>query len=366
MKSIKIILYLFCSLILIIIFTGCDKNNPVNENILPDGIPDWNNKEFDWLENLRELPCRKYRDWWWNPKFGISVSGISPDGNILLVFAYDGLIFYEVNSRTIVDRLYGNFNSAEYSSDGKNLVIGEMKGIYPVIKIYNLNNKSWSDIILPDTAALVGPAARWLPGDTSLVTEIMFPKDKRSHSYSIGISPPHTLKLFQSYTLGLQFYSEKAYDINNFNSGTGDFGYYDVYLKISSIGDTNDAKSYLLPGLASGYAYNMSKSGNWLVLYAQADLRNTRFSEYKYIDGLTVIDLRPNGATQFKIFRFFTDHINAVKNCVFYSSPGGVVSKDDKYIYHEWIRMSDSTMQIVRRNIFTGEIEEISNFLKSP
>jgi hypothetical protein len=366
MKSIKLILYFFCCLLFLNIFVSCEKNNPVENHNLPDGIPDWNNKEFDWIVNMNESPCWIYGDWWF-PKFYLGVRDISNDGNILLIHTYDGLIFYDVNSRTIVDKLSGNFNFADYSNDGKKIIITETKSSYTFIKIYNLIDKSWFDIILPDTAEIVVPIAIWLPGDTSLVTAIMYPHDNRSHAYSVEISPPHKLKLFPTYSLSSQFFNNKAYDIKNLNTGSGDHGYYDVNLKISSIGDTSDAVGYLLPGLASGYVYNMSKSGNWLVARSRADFRNTRFSLYKSIDGLCVIDLRPNSATQYKIFRFFTDHVNALRNCcTYYDGAGGVVSKDDKYIYHEWIRMSDSTMQIVRRNIFTGEIEEISNFLKSP
>jgi hypothetical protein len=39
---------------------------------------------------------------------------------------------------------------------------------------------------------------------------------------------------------------------------------------------------------------------------------------------------------------------------------------DGKYVYHEQVRIADSMTQIVRRDVRTGKVEPISDFLTPP
>lgn len=336
--------------------------------LAPLGMPDWSQPQYDWIDKW-DSSCREYtymRDWW-EPKFSLIVMGISPDGGTLLLRRGRGLLLYDTASRSIRTALAGGYEYASWSSDGR--YIATVAGNRPVI--VDLEKDSSYALRLGDTVGMIGTTVQWLPGDSAIVVMSGGNGSASGGHFAVGIHPPHatTRLLFPRYARFGSYNGSIAYLVR-LNGGTGT-GNYDVALKLGNVGDTSTLTTFPLPGVRDFSSLRISPNGDWLAFKMDADLRGSRFHEFlgltDKITSLGIIDLREDSPTRYKLYRVFPDYTHFFRVCAnLFTFSEGVVSPDGRYAYHERARLSDSTVQIVRRDIATGEAVEISNFLTPP
>jgi len=362
-------------ILLAIFITGCRQENPPSgpgdtTELPPTGMPDWSDPRYDWIDSW-DSTCYEYqimRDFWY-PKFGFSVSDISPDGTTLLLRRAGELLLFDIEAGSLRSVFRGSVENAAWSNNERYIACVRFPHGEPVI--IDLLEEKWYDLPYPDSLGLLSAGVKWLPDDSSIVIVAAgsSPQVPNGH-FAIGIHPPFRVeRLAVPQTSAYIFNRQHGYYLGaSRNDGTG---LYAVELRIGKIGDTVNLERYALPGVTGFYHSRISADGNWLAFHMRADMRGTRFERYLRhyddIHALGVIDLRPASQTQHELFRVFPDYTENYRNCAEgYFNSAGAISPDGRYIYHERIRRSDSTTQLVRLNIMSGQTEEISNFLTMP
>ena len=336
----------------------------------PTGMPNWNDPRYDWID-LRDSACFEFditRSFWF-AKFGFSVSDISPDGTRLLLRRGGELLLFDTATHSVRSIFQGPLENAAWSNNERFIACVRYPHGEPVV--IDLQEDRWYDLPYPDSLGLFGAGIRWLPNDSSVVIIAggKTPQTPSGH-FAIDIHPPYTVRRVNIPKISAYTFKGKQgyYLAIARNDGKG---IYDVDLRIGAIGDTVDLARYSLPGVTGYYHMRTSKDGNWLMAHIRADIRGSRFTNYlksyKDIHALGVVDMRPGSPTQYKLFRVFPDYTEDYRNCAEgYFDAAGAISPDGRYIYHERVKRSDSTTQIVKLNVVTGQAEEISNFLTSP
>ncbi|MES2766415.1 MAG: hypothetical protein V4642_11125 [Bacteroidota bacterium] len=226
-------------------------------------------------------------------------------------------------------------------------------------------------VSLPANTADVDITYRFMPGDSSfLIGAAYLLNNAIQHDlFSVNITPPFTQKrlIVPGYSPDFKNTNYYSIDAIGYNEYTGTHS--EVRLIIGSLTDSTIKKTYKLDKInsLSKPDSRMSSDGNWLAVNVGASMSNTKYADRTSIGGLAIIDLREGSSTQYQVYRFFPDYMKGGCNCANLDySPGMAWSADGKYLYHQQIRISDSTTQLVRREIRTGKTEEISNFLTPP
>jgi hypothetical protein len=325
----------------------------------PTGMPDWNDPQHDWLLK-RDSVCawRDIAKDYWTPKFSFLVTDASPDGRRILLLFGDRTAIYDTTTRDIHTVFPFGCEFAEWSHDGRYIAgVSNYPAIQQRFVLYDVVADRWQFLPLPDSTEGVNPVLHWMPGDSSILVGVNFFKSAGYHT--LQIVQPHRITK-STYTLGYRYANGQVYTIAGPSTG--------AELRVASLTDSLVWKSYSLSGLLwAGENVRISPDGNWMLFRMDADIAGSRFGSAGKVTSLGIIDLGPGSSTQYQLYRVFPDYTNTYRNCSaawFFS--GGAWSGDGKYVYHEQVRIADSTTQIVRRNVRTGKVEPVSNFLMPP
>ena len=325
---------------------------------------DWNDPRYDWIGYYLDS-CMYYAELRinWSPKFGIRVNGASPDGRTLALRTGEGLALYDIDSRSTRTIVTGLFDHVTWSSNGRYIAAARFDPPtnQEAYVIYDVARATWYHLPVPDGATSTVPYINWLAGDSLVKIGLLYPGDRHSHAYSIGIRSPHLIT-----KLGGPYYGQYFGKVGYLVAGLGAR----VKLHVGPVDDTTGWHLYPLSGVEREEGFTrISPDGRWLGFRMRVDLTGTRFDtmwgKATILPALGVIDLRPGSRTRYQLYRIFVDYSNIHRNCG-YANNGFAWSPDGRYIYHEWVRMRDSTTQIVRRELESGRIEEISDFLDTP
>lgn len=270
-------------------------------------------------------------------------------------------MIYDTAARNVHTVFPFNCEFTTWSHDGR-YITGTSN--YPVVQqsiaLYDVTTDQWTFASFADSVVDVISIGTWLPGDTALNVGIILNNAVRSYSYAMGVTSPYRLsKLPDPYYDAYTGTAGIAVEGDNRN----------VRLRIGQIGNVDSMRTYSLSaGIieAAGFS-RVSSDGNWLAFRMDADIGGSRFGFAGKVTSLGIIDLRPGSSTQYQLYRVFPDYTNTYRNCSsawFFS--GVAWSGDGKYVYHEQVRIADSTTQIVRRDVRTGKVEPVSNFLTPP
>lgn len=367
-------LYL-CALFLSIWSGACGKDNPVTPGPpdAPLGMPNWNDTAYTWARDFDGL-CGKYYSIgsYWAPKFYFRVMDASSDGRQILVGSPGKLLVYDTATHMVRSVLPFYCTDADWSRDGRYIaaIKGGMRPKSEQIVIYDVEADDWWYLPLPDTIGFINLYLQWMPLDTALLISPNFPG--MDDYATIGVQHPHAIIPFDVRSLGVVFSESEAFSIVNEYSDPNTSKAERVDLRVGAVGDTVNWRLYPMPGIFRSVGPNrLSTSGDWLAFGFDADVHGTLLSTggvaTDYLPCIGVIDLRSGSATQYKLYRVFADYTETYRNCsALWRDVGVAFSGDGKYLYHEWVRRSDSTMQIVRREIRTGRVEEMTNFLAAP
>ena len=332
----------------------------------PTGMPNWNDPQHDWLRT-RDSICawRDISSDYWTPKFGFHVMGTSPDGRRILLSLGGRVAIYDTTTRDLHTVFPFGCEYAEWSHDGRYIAgVSNYPAIQQRFVLYEVATDRWQFLPLPDSVDVVAPVLTWLPGDTSIVVGILYRNEARSHSYSMVVTSPYVKTLLPDP------HFDVFGDVMGFSVDGPDR---QMRLRVGVIGNIDSMKSYpLSTGIITATGFSrISSDGNWLAFRMDADLTGSRFqkgsSVANKVTSLGVIDMRSGSSTQYQLYRVFPDYTNTYRNCSsawFFS--GVAWSGDGKYVYHEQVRIADSTTQIVRRDVRTGKVEAVSNFLTPP
>ena len=365
-KNKYLILFYFFFLLLL----SCNnKNNPITtipEKPYPSGYPDWNSKDFNWLDSC---DLNIYPEI--SPKFCIWVEESSPNGSTLLIqdIVNTRVLEFTINNESFNLLINRYIRAARWSNDGK--MIGFEFNSYgkdDVLCIFNYFNKSYYYIPVPDSFKIAFGRFIWFNGDSTFITDLMGPHDKVSYPFLININTPYQFN--KKVELNYRFDQFKnlryCFSGDSINKQTG--RYYNTYLEIKN--DSNISLSkYIIPGITLAYPPRISSDGKYLAFYCETDLTNTiRYKNglgYRSFSGLGIIDLNNLNPANI-VYRFFPDFTNCLHNksrSLLYTT--GAWSVDSKYFFHSWFK-EDSTIQIVKRNIYTGNIEFLTNLKSAP
>jgi len=365
MKSYKFIILIIS---ISILFLSCNKkDNPVivtpQENPYPSGLPNWNSKEFDWIDTAYTIMGNLYI-YPVNPKYCFTVEGCSPDGNTLLIqqIGNPWVFTYNLNSKIFNSIINRSIAAAKWTTDGN--IIGFQFESYSnndIYYIYNLTNNNNYFIPVADTFQAVFGEYFWWQGDTTYLTGFMGPSDKISHSYLVNINAPYKMQKRDDLNYGFEPYKNRRYcftgdSINNQTSRN-----FTNFLEIKNDSNITIGK-YPLPGISQPEMMRISPNGKYIAFLAWADLTNTKRyrSDFTEFYGLGIIDLQ-NLSQGNIIYRYFPDFTNRYRrNSNVNAFTLGAWSSDSKYFYHPYIR-EDTTVQIVKRNIYTGSFEFLTN-----
>jgi hypothetical protein len=287
--------------------------------------------------------------------------GTSPDGRKVLLSLGDRVAIYDTTTRDVHTVFPFGCEYVEWSHNGQYIAgVSYYPSLQQSLALYVVAEDRWQFLPLPDSTDNIPPIVSWLPGDTSLAVGFLFPSDIRSHSYDLGIKPPHAFALSPEPHFNI-FAGSTGIAVEGSNRN--------VRLRVGQIGNVDSMKTYSLStGIIAATGFNrISSDGNWMLFRMDADIGGSRFGFAGKVTSLGIIDLRPGSSTQYQLYRVFPDYTNTYRNCSaawFFS--GGAWSGDGKYVYHEQVRIADSTTQIVRRDIRTGKVVAVSNFLTPP
>ena len=345
---------------------SCDnKNNPTipQDKPFPSGVPDWNSSEYDWIDS-------SFIHWWEypkSPKYAISILDCSPDGNNLILqdLSFSKVYSFDVNSWKFKFLIEGNNAQAEWSTSG--MLIGFGFASYNNNEkycIFNWEKRSFYFIPPPDSFNDISGTFKWWDDDSTFLTSFMKAGDKRSHIYSVEIAPPYKIQIREDLNYDFEQYNELRYSIsddtiNKFHS----------FLEIKNNKNVTQSKNVINGVTFPQSEIKISPNGKYLAFIGSADLTNTKRYDLFMQNGmggnlviLKLDELSPGNL----IYRFFPDYTNHYHG-KFYSQyiNIGAWSSDSKYFYHTFYQ-PDSTIQIVKRNIFSGNIEFLTNLKKSP
>jgi hypothetical protein len=348
------------------LFYSCsNKDNPVTpqDKPYPVGIPEWNSREYDWIDS-------SYIHWWEYPKppkYAISILGCSPDGNNLIVqdLSYSKVYIFDVNNNIFKFLINGNNVQADWSKSGRLIGIGlsSLTNLNKYI-IYDWEKKSYYFISAPDTFKWVSETFEWWEQDSTFLTTFMKADDKISHRYEVNIHPPYKLKIRDDLNYDFTQNNNFRYTFNNDSSS-----HFHCYLEIKDL-NNGTIGSYLIPGITFPQSSILiSPDGEYLAFIGSADLTGTKrydlFMQNGLGGNLVILKLDELSAGNL-IYRFFPDYNNHYRG-KFYSQyiNIGAWSSDSKYFYQTYYQ-PDSTIQIVRRNIYTGNVEFLTNLKAAP
>jgi hypothetical protein len=327
------------------------------------GLVNWNDPQYGWIDSVY-THCNDYfvSQKYWSEKFWPPVLDASPDGKTILLNRGRGLVLYDITTRSVRVAVTGSFERANWSNDGRYIAAVRywtQKEKNPYV-IYDVREGRPYTLPVPDSAVPVADIV-WLPGDTTIVTWLRFPGDVKAASYAISVRPPYTIKRFSGVEYH-HYHDQQGFDL----AGDGS----SVWLRVGDYGDAAPRETYTLKGATEISDFSqLSPDGNWLAVRMWAEFPADRFPHQpnSNVTALGIVDLRPGSPTRFKFYRMFPDYTNSYRNCSQkWSFAGMAWSGDSRGIYHEWVRMSDSTTQIVRRDIENGSVEPVSNFLAAP
>ena len=361
----KFFKYMVLVVLLVFFFLSCSKkDNPISHQEKPylTGLPNLDSKEYDWIDSCGPTGIRDI-----NPYNCFTVRGCSPDGNLLLIQQTGNpwIFTYNLNSKIFNPLLNRSIAVARWSSDGRK--IGFQLDSYSnedVYCIYHILDNSYYFIPINDSFQITFGQFLWWPGDSTFFT---FLRGRIFHSSCpsiININYPYNTIIRKDLDYGFEPYKNLRYCL------TGDSmnkigRYVTTFLEIKNDSNIIIGK-YAIPGITSAYYQRISPDGRYLACYMAADLSNTKRYKYNYFElyGLGILDLQ-NCSSGNIIYRFFPDFTNTVHNnssVLYYTL--GEWSADSKYFYHSYFK-EDSTVQIVKRDIYTGNIEYLTN-LKTP
>lgn len=346
--------------VFLVLFAECDKSdNPISNTVkpYPSGFPDWNNKEFDWIDTCYPPP---FLDWRVYPKNSIILYACSPDGNALVVRNNGIVAFFSTNSHLFTGLFPGDINDADWTDNGK--YVGMSLSSNDKSKnycIYDWTKKNYRYISIPDSFDMSDGYFRWFNGDSIFLTALNLPKT-RSYAYLVNINPPYQICRREDLSYTYEQYDNIRYDFtwkDYDNKGRG-------IINILELKDTNNIviKQYAFSGLNDANFWKISPNGRYLAFYAGADITNSKRKQEGVL-GLGVIDLQNLNGDNSILYRFFPDYMNCIHNksfSLYYSNTSGTWSSDSKYFYHSYFR-EDSTVKIVKRNIYTGAIEFLTD-----
>jgi hypothetical protein len=366
-------------LMMMLALDACKEDQPVQQppgndttkyedttKLAPTGMPDWSDPQYGWML-VRDSICaaRDISSDYWDPKFGFHVWDASPDGRQILLQLGDRVGIYDTVSHDVRTVFPFTCEYAQWSHDGRYIAgVSNYSALQQRLALYDVTTDRWQFLSLPDSVDLIASIVSWLPGDTSFVVGILFNGEARSHSYNMTVAAPYSIAALPEPHFSL-FAGTTGISVE----GSG----HAVRLRTGPIGDIDGMKTYSLTnGIVEATGFSRaSHDGSWIAFRMDVDLTGSRFSHpsagANSVTSLGIIDLRPGSPTQYQLYRVFPDYTNTYRNCAvgwFFS--GMAWSGDGKYVYHEQVRISDSTTQIVRRNVRTGAVEPITNFLSPP
>lgn len=359
MNKYKFIIVLLAGFLFV--FYSCNnKNNPVvpQEKPYPSGIPDWNSSEYNWIDS-------SYIQWWEyprSPKFAISILDCSPDGNNLIVqdLSYKKVYTFNLKNRSFEFNLLGKSIIAEWSGSNKLIIFGfESYNKNEMYCIFNWGRKNYYYIPMPDSFDLYSGAVKWWITDTTFLTALMKPNDKISHIYEFNIYPPYDFKIREDLNYNFVQNKNLRYSVED-----------DTINKFHTILIIRNEKnelinSYQIHGITFPQSQIViSPDGKYLAFIGNVDLTNTRrydlFMQNGMDGNLVILKLDESNSVNL-IYRLFPDYNNHYHG-KFYSQyiNIGAWSSDSKYFYHTYY-LADSTIQIVKRNIYSGKVEFLTN-----
>lgn len=356
-----------------VVCAGCADEPVVGDTPLPNaplGLPDWTDTSYNWISTL---------DSWCGPLANLTphvrfqVADLSPDGNRLLLQSFEKLVEYDLatgSTRTIIDAPVA---SARWSHDGRFIVGRRTTFSVPLprqqqVFRFSVADGTWRYIPLPDSIGYINQIFHWLPGDTSILILPNFPREKGI--WSLSVVEPFGMKSVPAPGLLTTILANSYVSLMRVNRR--DFGYERVELRRGLLSDTSLYDAYRLSDVTDVVSsMRTTANADWLAFEGMLDLTNTRLGtgnpSLDRVPAALVLDLR-SGSSASSIYRAFVDHTNKWKHCCMegLETLPPSVSLDGRYLYHEWLRMSDSTMQVARRDIRTGEITLLSNFQSDP
>ncbi len=358
-------------LLLSIIILSCGSdNNPVNpqEEAYPSGIPDWNDSTFDWIDStvIGELEYPK------SPKWGISAFECSPDGKDLIIQVQtkssNEILTFNLNSlgfTLLMNRIICN---ADWDSKGDLIGFGfnSINNRNEKYCIYNWKTKNYYYLPIPDTFTYFSCSFKWWDSDTTFLTWFKTTNDKISHTYLMNINPPYTIQIREDLSYDFESYKNYRYCFNHDSEP----------LKSNRIllikNENNDIlSSYELPGntRATSVSQAISPDGKYLAFIASADMSGTKWYQLFYGNGmdnnLVIVKLDELNSGNI-IYRMFPDYNNS-RHWKFGNVDRniGAWSADSKYFYHSYY-LADSTVQIVKRNIYSGKVTFLTDLKSAP
>lgn len=352
--------------ILSLLYSCSNKDNPVipQEKPYPSGIPDWNSSEFDWIDS-------SYIHWWEcpkSPKYAISILDCSPDGNNLIVqdLSNNKINVFNQNMKHFEFILNGLSMSADWSKSGKLIGFGfETTDNNNKYGVYNWENNNFSYIIPPNSFDWYSGTFQWWDTDSTFLTDFMKNSDPMSYPYIVNIYTPIKIQKREDLNYNFEQYKNQRYTFN-----VDSIDKFNCILEIKN--DNNIIiSSYRIPGLSSAQVTSLkiSPDGKYLAFVGSADLTGTKrydlFMQNGMGGNLVILKLDELNSGNL-IFRFFPDFNNHYHG-KFYSQyiNIGAWSSDSKYFYHTYY-LADSTIQIVKRNIYTGNVEFMTDLKAAP
>ncbi len=361
----KLLMLLSTALCMFLFFRcGCDNPVAPDGDAWPSGLPDWDSSEYDWIDS-------SYLDWWEypaSPKFALSIFECSPDGqNLIIQNSGNRVSTFNVNSRQftfLISRLICN---ADWNSKGDVIGFGFESYDNDDVRycIFNWHTKDYYYVPAPDTFEDVSSGFKWWGSDTTFLTAFTGYHDKESHRYLVNINPPYNYEFREN--LDYNFTSYKNYRYCFSGDSLNHLGRnYHTYLDVKN--EKNELLGrYRIDGLTSAWTPVISPNGRYLAFRCFADLKNTKRykSDMFEFGGLGIIDLQ-NLNSGNVLYRFFPDYENSMRGKFYSSSISiGSWSADSKRFYHTWY-LPDSTVQIVKRDIYSGKVTQLTDLKSAP
>ncbi len=352
----------------------CSSCNDEGGTVTPTPVAaspfDWNNSEYDWAVTIVEdCKMRGYAFSSFIPHTIVRVFGATDNYLLVTVFPppveKGGLYRYDLATGELTLLWTYGADYAQLSPDGSTIALrGSIRTVAflnPETGGYTVFSGSADSI---DSFEGNGADVRWLPDSRSVLVYFTM-KDGRRETFLLSAQPPHTLTPYsQREVLYTYFTGTRELFFNQEIRGVK------TYIEERRIGDSTIISRTRMPkGFYSLGIFNggdVSPDGQWLAAPVRANLAMTRLSHLDIMDGLGIFDLREGSPTQYQLYRFIGDHTHFECNCLspydIGYSMNATWSADSKYLYHERLFMSDSTMQLVRYDVAADTSGVITNF----
>lgn len=355
----------------LILLIGCESGvDPEPRQSFPVGAPNWEDPSYAWISDRLNMCGPVFR----TPRTTFKILDVNARTGDILIKSGLRLYTYSPVSHSI--RLVTDLDVAfaVWNTKGTLLiarVTPQVSWTEQLLVKDELHDSTWF-VPLPDSIRSSSSVVKWLPGDSTILFPAQFAKSGAVCEFrirdSVSFHPWNTTTTMRVVVQDDKVFVVQQYDINSVGK------YARIELQCQNRPSGSLSMSAVQPAIWSmKNNISLSPDGQFLASPAYLSLDNTVHDlgpgneATNWIPALIVFDVRPTSKHYGQIYRSFVDYNYGFRYCsTFFGDPGVGWSPDSKALIHEWIRERDSTMQIVRTDLETGDRTEITNWQSFP